>query len=411
MKDPAGSLYHSPTTLDRILDGFPALSHDEIMDSVDLIDPVAYARTRNYISGCVTRLSPYLTHGVVTVREIVERLLRLHGLDASERLVMELVRKEFFLQVIALWPDHLLYAPVWDDTSGIEKLQKLPSSVLTGTTGTSRVDELIYLLHTQWRLHNHQRMRLASWLTHRGKLWWKYCADWTYYHFLDWELASNHLSRQWVAGTFSPKPYFMNEDNLQKYRPWRTDRTLRGSYEDVADRVFSPERRSIFTESDDLRHILQTPNHQQWYRDSLHLWDQRREQHAHASHLRILSPWKLDERLCNDGIPTVVILDTAFTQLHPWSIARCTFVQRYCDLYGIPFLLTEYESRIRQLLVAGIHVSLDERPDPLYRNFSVAYRHHASITWHLYPWTWPIPEWIPLYKFFPYWKIVKEYLS
>jgi len=62
-------------------------------------------------------------------------------------------------------------------------------------------------------------MRLASWVCHWAKIDWKKCADWTYYHFIDGELAANHLSRQRVNSTFANKAYFMNEENLQKYRP------------------------------------------------------------------------------------------------------------------------------------------------------------------------------------------------
>ena len=34
---------------------------------------------------------------------------------------------------------------------------------------------------------------------------------------MDGDLASNHLSWQWVAGSFSSKKYFANQDNLNKY--------------------------------------------------------------------------------------------------------------------------------------------------------------------------------------------------
>lgn len=70
-------------------------------------------------------------------------------------------------------------------------------------------------------------MRLASWVIHRAKLDRKKFADRTYYHFLDGELSSNHLSRQRVNSTFSAKAYFMNEDNIKKYRPKNYDENLR----------------------------------------------------------------------------------------------------------------------------------------------------------------------------------------
>jgi deoxyribodipyrimidine photo-lyase len=35
------------------------------------VRPAAYARTRNHLDGAVTGLSPYLTHGLVTLREVL----------------------------------------------------------------------------------------------------------------------------------------------------------------------------------------------------------------------------------------------------------------------------------------------------------------------------------------------------
>ena len=38
-------------------------------------------------------------------------------------------------------------------------------------------------------------------------------------HLLDGDAASNHLSWQWVAGTFSAKPYLFNAENVAKFAP------------------------------------------------------------------------------------------------------------------------------------------------------------------------------------------------
>jgi deoxyribodipyrimidine photolyase len=36
-------------------------------------------------------------------------------------------------------------------------------------------------------------------------------------HLLDGDPASNNLSWQWVASTFSGKPYLFNRENLERY--------------------------------------------------------------------------------------------------------------------------------------------------------------------------------------------------
>ncbi|MFM7912359.1 MAG: deoxyribodipyrimidine photolyase, partial [Bacteroidota bacterium] len=38
-----------------------------------------------------------------------------------------------------------------------------------------------------------------------------------FYHLLDADWASNALSWQWVAGSFSARKYFANQDNINKY--------------------------------------------------------------------------------------------------------------------------------------------------------------------------------------------------
>jgi deoxyribodipyrimidine photo-lyase len=54
---------------------------------------------------------------------------------------------------------------------------------------------------------------------HLRKVHWRCGADWLYGHLLDGDLASNHLSWQWVAGTASRKPYLFNADNVARYAP------------------------------------------------------------------------------------------------------------------------------------------------------------------------------------------------
>jgi deoxyribodipyrimidine photo-lyase len=63
-------------------------------------------------------------------------------------------------------------------------------------------------------------------------------------HLLDGDLASNHLSWQWVAGTGSTKPYLFNADNVAKYAPsnWHNGGTvLDTSYEALGHIAQSPE--------------------------------------------------------------------------------------------------------------------------------------------------------------------------
>ena len=48
---------------------------DQILNKIDLIDPYKYAVTRNFKNGHVTKLSPYISRGVISTRFIYEKLV------------------------------------------------------------------------------------------------------------------------------------------------------------------------------------------------------------------------------------------------------------------------------------------------------------------------------------------------
>jgi hypothetical protein len=51
------------------------------------VRPAAYARSRNHLDGAVTGLSPYLTHGLVTLREVLAGVLEREPLSVQHKLV------------------------------------------------------------------------------------------------------------------------------------------------------------------------------------------------------------------------------------------------------------------------------------------------------------------------------------
>ena len=54
------------------------------------VRPSAYAATRNRLDGAVTGLSPYITHGFVSLHEVLAGVAARHRLDAQHKLVYEL---------------------------------------------------------------------------------------------------------------------------------------------------------------------------------------------------------------------------------------------------------------------------------------------------------------------------------
>lgn len=183
------------------------------------VRPAAYARTRNALDGAVTGLSPYITHGFVTLAEVLAGVTARHALDVQHKFVYELGWRAYFRHVWQHRREGILRSlhqgPLPDEAYA----QALPADIRQGCTGLPVVDEAVRTLYRSGMLHNHARMWLASYVVHVRKVHWRCGADWLYGHLLDGDLASNHLSWQWVAGTGSRKPYLFNADNVARYAP------------------------------------------------------------------------------------------------------------------------------------------------------------------------------------------------
>jgi deoxyribodipyrimidine photo-lyase len=179
------------------------------------VKPSDYARSRNRLDGAVTGLSPYLTHGLLTMPRVVQAL----GLPMAHKLVFELGWREFFHHAWRHDGERIfssLHAGPRADTA---YARELPADLREGRCGVPAIDLAVRQLYEHGWLHNHARMWLASYAVHLRGVHWRAGADWMFGHLLDGDLASNHLSWQWVAGTGSHKPYLFNADNIAKYAP------------------------------------------------------------------------------------------------------------------------------------------------------------------------------------------------
>ncbi len=182
------------------------------------LSPARYAKSRNHLDGAVSGLSPYITHGFITTRYALETLAKKHTLSFTDKLVQEFAWREFFHHVWAhngnkIFAD--LRDPVWSGAYA----RHLPADIREARTGVHAIDTAVRVLYATGYLHNHARMWLASYCVHLRKVHWRAGADWMYAHLLDGDLASNHLSWQWVAGTFAAKPYLFNAENVARYAP------------------------------------------------------------------------------------------------------------------------------------------------------------------------------------------------
>ena len=183
------------------------------------VRPAAYARTRNAIDGAVTGLSPYITHGFVTLADVLAGVVQRQALDMQHKFVFELGWRAYFRHVWQHRGDGILQSLHEGPLPDTAYAAQLPADIRNACTGVPVVDEAVRALYASGGLHNHARMWLASYVVHVRKVHWRTGADWLYGHLLDGDLASNHLSWQWVAGTGSRKPYLFNADNVARYAP------------------------------------------------------------------------------------------------------------------------------------------------------------------------------------------------
>ncbi|RPH45962.1 MAG: deoxyribodipyrimidine photolyase [Burkholderiales bacterium] len=194
---------------------------------LEAVDPGAYARTRNALDGAVTRLSPYLTHGLLDVPEALAAIRTRHHVPVSHKLAFEFGWREYFRHAWRHLGEGVLAdvrPPPWSGRYA----SAMPADILEARTGVPAIDHAVRELHATGWLHNHARMWVASYVVHLRKVHWRAGADWMHAHLLDGDLGANHLSWQWVAATFSAKPYVFDAGNVARYAPraWQCGGTV-----------------------------------------------------------------------------------------------------------------------------------------------------------------------------------------
>ena len=213
---------------------FPT-EYEKIIERVNAIDPIKYAKTRNFINGQITYLSPYITRGVISTKQVMEKILeKQYPYPAIEKIIQELAWREYFQRV---WQTK--GAQIWENLKQDQQEvlhHQMISSIQKANTGIESIDFAINGLYENGYLHNHSRMYLASIACNIGKAHWLEPSKWMYYHLLDGDIASNNCSWQWVAGAFSSKKYYCNQENVNKYTFSKQQNTfLDKPYEQLVD--------------------------------------------------------------------------------------------------------------------------------------------------------------------------------
>ncbi len=315
---------------------------------LNAVDPQAYARSRNHIDGAVTRLSPYLTHGLITLPQAYQAINARTTLEPQGKLVFEFGWREYHHHVWAHLGERIQrdLRPGLHDTTSYAA--QVPEDVRQAATGIPAIDEAVRTLYATGYLHNHARMWLASYLVHIRKVHWHAGASWMIAHLLDGDLASNHLSWQWVAGTGSTKPYLFNADNVARYapEPWHSpDTTIDTSYEALDELARSPKsvlprapsQRSTVAATDEPAMLTSPPA-------ALGFVTPEPSASSNAStnsnslsgkDVWLVHAWSLGQRppeVPADAV-CIAVAVAEFHQHNPWSALRWNFVsQRMADM-------------------------------------------------------------------------------
>ena len=171
----------------------------------------------------VSALSPYVTHRLLTERELVERAVREHGGGTPEKFVQEVYWRTYWHGWLEMRP-HIWDAYVSRRDAALERLESNGGMrrdyqrAVNGETGIGGFDDWAVEIRDTGYLHNHARMWFASIWIHTLRLDWALGTDFFYRHLIDGDPASNTLSWRWVAGLQTKgKAYAATQSNIARF--------------------------------------------------------------------------------------------------------------------------------------------------------------------------------------------------
>ncbi len=183
-----------------------------------------YSKLRNFDFGPENRtnisgLSPYITHGIINEKEVIEKSLSKFSFSKNEKFIQEVLWRTYWKGWLELRPN------VWTDY--LVELNKIREeykdsqnykNAIDGKTNIECFNYWVTELKENNYLHNHTRMWLASIWIFTLELPWQLGAEFFMQHLYDGDSASNTLGWRWVAGIQTQgKHYLASEWNIKKF--------------------------------------------------------------------------------------------------------------------------------------------------------------------------------------------------
>ena len=183
-----------------------------------------YSKLRNFDFGPENRtnisgLSPYITHGVINEKEVIEKSLSKFSFSKNEKFIQEVLWRTYWKGWLELrpsvWTDYLVELNKIRDEYKNNQNYK---NAINGKTDIECFNYWIKELRENNYLHNHTRMWFASIWIFTLELPWQLGAELFMQHLYDGDSASNTLGWRWVAGIQTQgKHYLASEWNIKKF--------------------------------------------------------------------------------------------------------------------------------------------------------------------------------------------------
>ncbi|TEB35633.1 photolyase [Coprinellus micaceus] len=181
-----------------------------------------------------SRLSPYLSSGVLSIREVFRTtmdMFNLKKIDAdgktgASKWIQEIIWRDFYTDILASFPRVSMGRPFLEKFAGIvwenHQAPHDPNAAgnpdsdaeglmrwKLGKTGVPIVDAAMRCINGMGWVHNRPRMIVAMYLTKHLMIDWRVGERYFMEKLIDGDLASNNGGWQWSASTgVDPCPYF-----------------------------------------------------------------------------------------------------------------------------------------------------------------------------------------------------------
>jgi len=183
-----------------------------------------YSKLRNFDFGPEKRsniscLSPYITHGIINEKEVIQKALSKFSFSKNEKFIQEVLWRTYWKGWLELrpnvWTDYLVELNQIKDEF---QNNKNYLSAIEGKTDIECFNEWVNELKENNYLHNHTRMWFASIWIFTLELPWQLGAEFFIQNLYDGDAASNTLGWRWVAGVQTQgKHYLASEWNIKKF--------------------------------------------------------------------------------------------------------------------------------------------------------------------------------------------------